>query len=967
MKRKCNRVLSWLLTLVMLLTSFEGISIPVLAGEGDPSVSVQAISVNGFDDVDGRDGATFENALSVTVSVNDAVDLSFRSAVVSENGVSENAAVSWNLVSANGVDAVVLPAGLKKSVSGNVFTISGNVTASVNYSYKLTASYTGAADKVIFFTIVAEDKADIPVSSNKVTVSANGFDSNGKDGSSPADALSVTVSVNEAVDLSFKGAVVSANGTVSAGAAVSWSLVSGNGVDAALLPAGLTDAASGNVFTISGNVTASANETYMLTASCAGADDKIIYFTIVAEGEAVIPDPVSPDKVSVSANGFDENGNDGSSSANALSVTVSVNEAVDLSFNAAVISGNGTVSADAVVSWNLVSGNGVDEAVLPAGLSAAVSGNVYTISGNVTASFNGVYILTASYDGASEAVVFFNIIAEETATPEPDPLSGNKIILSADGFADNSKGSTSANALSLTASLNEAIRVSFNASTVSGNGVVLSGNTVSFKLLNLAEGSDTLLTGLTAKANGNVYTVTGAVAASANGAYRLSASCDGFETAEIYFNITVKNPDPVKPEPPKEGIWIEGLEDSYAYTGAAVKPAITVVDYDRDVILVEKVDYTLKYRDNKKPGTATITVNGKGNYAGKSTLASFEILTPAEYTGIAADTLASSVKGIKIISKDRLIYDGSEKYPSIIEVKTKDVKITMTHEGDGVYSGSDTNKTVILTFSNNVNKGTATVAATGADGKSKKKSFKIAPAQLPADGYDVAEAVFAVKGATPAITGDFNGADIVSGRDFKASYNGNKAVGTATATLKGKGNFTGSATISFDIKALELDDDAVAVNAVPGKKINLKSIIVADGSGAKITKKNLLSVEVSPSGKLSAGDDITVTVTGDGTNIIGEAVITIKVGAAKKAKVKVEKGYTVEYTGSPIDLEALAENPFTTGKITIDGLDYGTDYIVATYLNNTKKGTMQVILQGVSEKFTGTAVAKVKIASKEVK
>ena len=837
MKSKCNKVLSWLLTMVMLVTSFGSFSIPVLADDPEPSVSVQAISANGFDD-NGKDGSSLEEALSVTVSLNEAVNVSFNSAVLSGNTVSADATVSWNLVSGNGAEAE-LPAGLETTDNGNEFTITGSVSTSVNVTYKLTASYNGAADQEIFFTIVAEDEVVTPDPD---------------------------------------------------------------------------------------------------------------------------PDPVIDYKVTISANGFDDNGKDGSTSDNALSVSVSLNETIDVSFTGAVVSENGAVSEDAVVSWNLVSGNGA-AAELPAGLEKTIDGNFFTISGNVSTSVNETYKLTASCNGATEAVVFFTIVAEdEEEIPEPTPVA--KVTLSANGFADNSKGSA-ADPLSKTASLNEAINVCFDAETLSANGVVLSGNTVSFNLTN-ADGSEaTLLAGLESSISENVFTVSGAVATSSNGAYKLSASCDGFETAEIYFNIVVKNPsDPVKPEPVKEGLVIEGLEESYPYTGAAVKPAFSVVDYDRDVVLAEKVDYTVKFKNNKNPGKATITISGKGNYTGKDLTAEFEIQKPEDFAGIKSDDLVSAVKGIKVVSKDNLVYNGSEQYPATIEVKTKDkTTVTMTHEGEGVYSSSDANKTVILTFSNNVNKGKATVAATGADGKTKKKSFKIAAAELPSDGYTADAVVFAVKGAAPStITGEFNGEAIVLGRDFTAKYSNNKAAGKATASLKGKGNFTGTASAEYDVEALALDADDIAVNAVPGKKINAKSVIVADGNGAKITKKGFLTVTASNTGKLKAGDEITVTVKGDDKNITGEVVIAITVGSAKKAKVKVRSDYSVPYTG-----EAITVDDLDTTAFTIEGLTYGVDFVAKTTLNNTKKGNMQVVFQGTSDKFSGTAIAKVKIVAKDVK
>ena len=53
----------------------------------------------------------------------------------------------------------------------------------------------------------------------------------------------------------------------------------------------------------------------------------------------------------------------------------------------------------------------------------------------------------------------------------------------------------------------------------------------------------------------------------------------------------------------------------YTYTGKAVKPLPTV-KYNGKT-LKNKTDYTLTYENNKKAGTATIVIKGKGSYTGQ--------------------------------------------------------------------------------------------------------------------------------------------------------------------------------------------------------------------------------------------------------------------------------------------------------------------------------------------------------------
>ncbi len=54
------------------------------------------------------------------------------------------------------------------------------------------------------------------------------------------------------------------------------------------------------------------------------------------------------------------------------------------------------------------------------------------------------------------------------------------------------------------------------------------------------------------------------------------------------------------------------------YTGKAIKPNVTVKYNNRK--LTKDTDYTVSYKNNKKIGTATVTITGKGDYTGKTTV-----------------------------------------------------------------------------------------------------------------------------------------------------------------------------------------------------------------------------------------------------------------------------------------------------------------------------------------------------------
>ena len=94
------------------------------------------------------------------------------------------------------------------------------------------------------------------------------------------------------------------------------------------------------------------------------------------------------------------------------------------------------------------------------------------------------------------------------------------------------------------------------------------------------------------------------------------------------------------------------------YTGKALKPAVTVKYGSKT--LKQGTDYTVSYKNNVKPGTATVTVTGKGDYTG-SAKATFRILVPLSkckltvksqtYTGKALKPAVTVKYGSKALKK----------------------------------------------------------------------------------------------------------------------------------------------------------------------------------------------------------------------------------------------------------------------------------------------------------------------------
>jgi hypothetical protein len=117
---------------------------------------------------------------------------------------------------------------------------------------------------------------------------------------------------------------------------------------------------------------------------------------------------------------------------------------------------------------------------------------------------------------------------------------------------------------------------------------------------------------------------------------------------------------------------------SLVYTGKALKSAVTVKDSNGNTI--SSSNYMLTYKNNKKVGTATVTVTFKGSYSGTKTL-NFNIVPKATKL-----TLAAKSKSIKVTWKKQtaqttgyqIQYSTSSKFTGAKTVTVKSSKTTST-------------------------------------------------------------------------------------------------------------------------------------------------------------------------------------------------------------------------------------------------------------------------------------------------
>lgn len=109
---------------------------------------------------------------------------------------------------------------------------------------------------------------------------------------------------------------------------------------------------------------------------------------------------------------------------------------------------------------------------------------------------------------------------------------------------------------------------------------------------------------------------------------------------------------------------------------------------------------------------------------------------------------------------------------------------------------------ISVTYENNINVGTATIIYTGKNNYTGeiRKNFKITEASITDDMIaNIPSVTYNTKPHTPEVTVTFEGSPLEAGKDYDVAYTNNIYAGTATVTVTGKGNFTGTASKTFTI------------------------------------------------------------------------------------------------------------------------------------------------------------------------
>jgi hypothetical protein len=320
------------------------------------------------------------------------------------------------------------------------------------------------------------------------------------------------------------------------------------------------------------------------------------------------------------------------------------------------------------------------------------------------------------------------------------------------------------------------------------------------------------------------------------------------------------------------------------YTGEAIEPAVTVTASD-GTVLTEGTDYELSYVNNTERGTASAIVTGIGSYAGTVTK-NFQItggsLTDATVEGVTSKIFTGSpitldltvtVGGAELVEGT----DYTVTYTDNTDVGTATVKIVgagdysgtitrtfaitkcdlsnVTYVGDVVskeYTGSaitqdftltlgdytlTQGKDYVVSYSNNIEVSELTtekvatyvITGTGNFSGTMTKTFTITRVDISgATVSDIPTQAYTGEAVTPEVTVTLDGTTLTENTDYVLTYAHNIDVGTATVTVTGAGNYTGTVAQTFEIATRH----KIIKNYVGGDYGTVTIIDSADGTTA---------------------------------------------------------------------------------------------------------------------------------------
>lgn len=371
------------------------------------------------------------------------------------------------------------------------------------------------------------------------------------------------------------------------------------------------------------------------------------------------------------------------------------------------------------------------------------------------------------------------------------------------------------------------------------------------------------------------------------------------------------------------------------YNGSEKKPNPTVTFNGKT--LQQGIDYDLAYQNNKEIGnnTAVVQMSGKGNFTGKKQLrfsiklnlnSSYvsisKVQSEWDYTGsvikptptltcngktleegkdyllafspsnpVNAGTVTVSISGVS-----SSLYEGTATYSyTIKQRKLEDCVIALIPPQAYTCGKIEPSVTILdgktslkkdvdysLVYENNTNAGTASVSIKGIGNYSgqAKAQFTINPINIGKTTVSsIGTQTYTGSALTPKPTITYGTKTLSAGSDYSLTYTNNSKAGTATLTITGKGNFTGSRSVNFTIVSNSTSSTNLGTSSS-------SSSSTSTNTSTNTTKQSLSSASIS------AVDASRWAVNANGKN--QSIKLTVKVGS----RTLVEgTDYAITYNG----------------------------------------------------------------------
>lgn len=411
------------------------------------------------------------------------------------------------------------------------------------------------------------------------------------------------------------------------------------------------------------------------------------------------------------------------------------------------------------------------------------------------------------------------------------------------------------------------------------------------------------------------------------------------------------------------GVMIEKMAVAYK-DGKVQKPVPTVLWNGKK--LANRKDYTVSYAGTPAEiGEYEVIITGKGDFTGtaKTTLSVIDA---------SAMTSMDTVKVTQKIPAQIYVPNGNKIDEKMAVLKNGSSPLTAGRDYEFVqseYKGAGTYHVAVRgTGSQYIGELTTT--------------FQIKPRSMNDSGVKVgfeqskSTQPYEKNGAQPKVVISYGGHTLTEGIDYVLSYKNNKKIGqTATVTITGRNNYTDKRSLTFTVGAGTLDQISVTVpdkvaNSRKGGFVSVPVVTEANGKKLKAGKDYDSSILYKCDGrvldrrtdKVPSGKEVTVEfrITGKGSyQGTRNVTCTYKIIAANRnlSKAKATVNHKHYFTGSKVTLNE-ADLTVTVGGVVLSKNDY--EILPDTYVNNHKKGTAKVTIQGRGE-YGGTKVVSFKI------